>query len=52
MTKSHGGEKTRDRGIKATIAAKHLKIFAGDTRNMNESKIRLVIVFNKAYSIY
>jgi hypothetical protein len=34
-------EKTRDRGKMLTIAANHLKNLAGDTRNMNESKINL-----------
>ena len=33
--------KTRDHGEKAMIAANHLKNLAGDTRNMNESKINL-----------
>ena len=33
---------TRDCGINSTIEENHLKIFAGNTQNMNESKIRLV----------
>jgi hypothetical protein len=32
---------TRDRVEKSTIAAKHLKFFAGNTQNINESKINL-----------
>ena len=34
-------EKTRDRVEKSTIAAKRLKILAGDTQDMNKSKINL-----------
>ena len=34
-------EKTRDRVEKSTTAAKRLKILAGDTRDMNKSKINL-----------
>jgi hypothetical protein len=34
-------EKTCDRGKMLTIAANHLKNLAGDTQNMNESKINL-----------
>jgi hypothetical protein len=34
-------EKTRDRGKMLTIAANHLKNLAGDTQNINESKINL-----------
>ena len=34
-------EKTRDRVEKSTLAAKHLKNLAGDTQNINESKINL-----------
>ena len=43
LTKSHGGDQTRDRVENSTIAVNHLKISAGDTRNMNESINRLVI---------
>jgi hypothetical protein len=34
-------EKTCDHVEKSMLAANHLKILAGDTRNMNESKINL-----------
>ena len=34
-------EQTRDHVEKSTIAANHLKNLAGDTRNINESKINL-----------
>ena len=34
-------EETRDRVEKSTIAAKRLKNLAGDTQNINESKINL-----------
>ena len=34
-------EETRDRGKMFTIAAKRLKILAGNTQNINESKINL-----------
>ena len=34
-------EKTHDRVEKSTTAAKRLKILAGDTRDMNKSKINL-----------
>ena len=32
---------TRDRVEKSTLAANHLKILAGNTQNINESKINL-----------
>ena len=32
---------TRDRVEKSTLAAKRLNFFAGDTQNINESKINL-----------
>jgi hypothetical protein len=34
-------EQTRDRGKRLTLAAKRLKNFAGNTQNINESKINL-----------
>jgi len=48
ILKSHGRyteytmlKKSRDRVEKSTIAARRLKNFAGDTQNINESKINL-----------
>ena len=37
-------ENSRDCMEKLTLADRHLKNFAGDTQNMNESKFRLVIL--------
>ena len=42
VTKGHQNAQTRDGGKKAMLVAKCLKNFAGDTQNINESKIRLV----------